>query len=283
MSRSAGVLILLLAVSAAFFPSCAGTNRAAVQQAGAESEQLLRDAHYQKAVEVYRAALREHPGDKAISADYARTITRIHEAAGFAMNKSDFASAERIYLILLENAPEFSKLSPAPAITRASLESNLKACRIARAEKTAHRNLEIGEFSKAIRARRGVLNSYPKDPGLAADYVRTIEKVKSTADEAFGKKDYALAGRALYALRASLPLFPGTEKTISLNPRVLNERLAVCRTALTREGLEYYRRGELKAAVFIWQSLLDFDPDNAQIIKSIESASAQIKKIQSSE
>jgi len=280
MRRPAGLLIWLLLASAAFFPSCAGTNKAAVRQAGAESEPLLRDARYQKALDVYRAALREHPGDKAIAADYARTITRIHEAAGSAMNKKDFAAAERIYLILLKNAQDYGKLSPAPACTRASLEANLKACRIAGARTKARRNLEKGEFGTAIRAYRGVLESYPKDPGLTADYVRTVENVKSSADDAFGGEDYDLAGRALYALKANLPLFPGTEKAISLSPRVLSERLAACRTALTREGLEYYRKGELKAAVAVWQSLLAFDPDNALIIKSIESASAQMKKIQ---
>ena len=134
MKRQAGVLILLLA-AVAFFPSCAGTNKAAVRQAGAESEQLLRDARYQKAVEVYRAALREHPGDKAIAADYVRTVTRVHDAAGIAMNNGDFAAAERIYLLLMKNAPDYERLSSAPAFTRVSLESELKACRIAAAKK----------------------------------------------------------------------------------------------------------------------------------------------------
>jgi tetratricopeptide (TPR) repeat protein len=280
MKRPAGALILFLAAAGAFFPSCAGTNKAAVRQAGAESEQLLRDAQYQKAVEVYRAALREHPGDKAIAADYVRTIDRVHDAAGIAMKNGDFAAAERIYLLLLKNSPEYEKLSSAPAFTRASLESELKASRIAGARKQARRNLEIGEFGTAIRACRGVLESYPKDPGLAADYVRSIENVRSSGEGAFTKRDYAPAGRAFYALKASVPLFPGTEKKISLDPRALDERLAVCRTALTRQGLEYYRKGELKAAIAVWQSLLVFDPDNAQIKKSIESASAQLKKIQ---
>ncbi|MHB8094146.1 MAG: hypothetical protein ACYDH0_04315 [Candidatus Aminicenantales bacterium] len=279
MKRQAGVLILLLA-AVAFFPSCAGTNKAAVRQAGVESEQLLRDAQYQKAVEVYRAALQEHPGDKAIAADYVRTVTRVHDAAGIAMKNGDFAAAERIYLLLMKNVSDYERLSSAPAFTRVSLESKFKACRIAAAKKQARRSLEIGEFGAAIRACRGVLESYPKDPGLAADYIKSIESVRSSGEGAFTKRDFALAGRAFYALKAGLPLFPGTGKTISFNPRVLDERLAVCRTALTRQGLEYYRKGELAEAVAVWRSLLVFDPDNAQIKKSIESASAQLKKVQ---
>jgi hypothetical protein len=51
---------------------------------------------------------------------------------------------------------------------------------------------------------------------------------------------------------------------------------------MTRQGLEHYRKGELSAAISAWRRLLLFDPENAQIKKSIESASAQLKKIKSS-
>jgi cytochrome c-type biogenesis protein CcmH/NrfG len=40
-----------------------------------------------------------------------------------------------------------------------------------------------------------------------------------------------------------------------------------------------YRKGNLKGAISVWESLLAFDPDNEQIKKAIETARAQLQQI----
>jgi cytochrome c-type biogenesis protein CcmH/NrfG len=57
-------------------------------------------------------------------------------------------------------------------------------------------------------------------------------------------------------------------------------KLKSCGTQLTREGLEQYRKGNLKEAIAAWQGLLQFDPDNAEIRKAVDTATEQLKKLQ---
>jgi cytochrome c-type biogenesis protein CcmH/NrfG len=56
--------------------------------------------------------------------------------------------------------------------------------------------------------------------------------------------------------------------------------LKKCRAQLTRDGLDQYRKGNLKEAIAIWQGLLQFDPDNAEIRKAVDTATEQLKKLQ---
>jgi cytochrome c-type biogenesis protein CcmH/NrfG len=48
---------------------------------------------------------------------------------------------------------------------------------------------------------------------------------------------------------------------------------------LTRKGLEEYRKGNLARAIAHWEGLLEFDPDNAEIRKAVETAVEQQKKL----
>ena len=52
-----------------------------------------------------------------------------------------------------------------------------------------------------------------------------------------------------------------------------------CRESLTKAGLAEYRKGNLEKAIAVWESLLVFDPDNAEIKKAVETAKTQLNEI----
>ncbi|MCK7476805.1 MAG: tetratricopeptide repeat protein [Candidatus Moduliflexus flocculans] len=62
----------------------------------------------------------------------------------------------------------------------------------------------------------------------------------------------------------------------------LVEVINVCRQGLTNSGLAEYRKGNLEKAIEIWDSLLAFDPGNAEIKKAVETAKAQLEKLRES-
>ena len=59
----------------------------------------------------------------------------------------------------------------------------------------------------------------------------------------------------------------------------MEDGLKKCRVQLTRDGLDLYRQGKLKEAIAIWQGLLEFDPDNIEIRKAVDTATEQLKTI----
>lgn len=56
----------------------------------------------------------------------------------------------------------------------------------------------------------------------------------------------------------------------------------VDRTRLKSEqrALDEYRKGNLAGAISIWKSILEFDPNNADIKKAINTATIQLKNLQ---
>jgi len=59
-------------------------------------------------------------------------------------------------------------------------------------------------------------------------------------------------------------------------------RMEADRTLLKSEqrALDEYRKGNLAEAIRIWKSILEFDPNNADIIKAIDTATIQLKNLQ---
>jgi tetratricopeptide (TPR) repeat protein len=279
--RKPAILALVAVIPLAWCSSCATPGRSAVVKLDAESARYLEAARYQEAIDVYRQARARYPDDKAVAAGFAKTLDGICDAGDKAIKSGDFAAAERIFIVLQNNIPVDEALVPPPSFTRAELEIRIKTSRVSLAVERADRSVRAGEFPKAVEGLRALVKAYPQEPLASAKAVGVLEKILTAAKSAGDKEDFPRAGLAYYSLRKSYPLFPGAGKKLSFNMEGLDSELGKCRTALTRRGLELYRSGELAAAISVWKSLLLFDPDNAQIKKSIESATAQLKRVRS--
>ncbi len=283
MRRMPRLILLLAAVPLAWLSSCATAGKSGPVKLDAESTAHFEAGRYQEAVDVYREVRQDHPGDKAVAANYSKTLDRILGAGDAAMKKGDFASAEKIYAILQKAVPGDEPVIPPPSFTRAGLETRIRSARISLAAGKADRCVRAGDFQKAVDGYRELLKAYPGEPAARSKVAGGLEAIRECGDAAMAKEYYSKAGMAYYPLWKSYPLFRKAGQKLSFNKESLDDHLAACRTALTRQGLELYRKGDLKAAISVWKSLLLFDPDNAQISKSIESATAQLNRIQSSD
>lgn len=72
--------------------------------------------------------------------------------------------------------------------------------------------------------------------------------------------------------------FADLSKRLSFNRDYLNTRLTYCKTALSKKGFEEYRKGNIDEAIGYWQDYLSIDPNNADIKKVVQTASAQRTK-----
>jgi tetratricopeptide (TPR) repeat protein len=181
---------------------------------------------------------------------------------------------------LFKNFRSFKRFEKSLSFTEESLMSKLKDFRSGQSKRQFQQSLQSGDYQNAIDVYRTALKAYPDDRAFTVEYAKSVEKIRSIGDAALAKENYALAGKVYYVLEKNLSSFGGIEKKLSFNKEGLKERIAGCRSALTKRGLEQYRRGDLTGAIATWKTVLVFDPDNADIKKSINTASVQLKKLE---
>jgi len=146
--------------------------------------------------------------------------------------------------------------------------------------KTAQGYLGAYEYHKALGTYQRAWNDNLDDARLGNDYIQVIEYVKKSADLAYEKEDFPSAGYLYYVLLQYFPPAGMRAGSFSFSKDTLHAGMKNCSKHLDMRGLEEYRRGNLKAAIATWKSILVFDAHNAEIKKAIQTASTQLKNLE---
>lgn len=146
--------------------------------------------------------------------------------------------------------------------------------------KTAQEYLRAHEYQKTLELYESAWNQNSNNTRLGHDYLQVIEYVGKNADRAFEKKDFPSAGY-LYSLL--LRYYPDNRmlvRSLSFSKDELNLSMKECSNRLNLQALGEYRKGNLKAAITIWKSILLFDIDNAEVKKALQTASTQLRNLE---
>jgi len=84
---------------------------------------------YQKAIDIYNVEYRKHPHDQALEREYVKSIENIKPVADKALDKKDFASAGRIYDVLLKNYAYFKGFESKLSFNSTHLNKKLSYCK----------------------------------------------------------------------------------------------------------------------------------------------------------
>jgi len=266
------------------WPACVTTDRALTRQVSVESQKSLAAGDFEKALSGFREAAKKNPGGPELRANYVRTVEAIKQAADRALGQRDYARAGGIFRILLENYGDFDAFATKLTFKKAHLETALKECRITAVDNAAAQAVKAGNFVKAIDLFLSALKENPGDAELTVKYRGTVDEIKAIADNAFVAEDFARAGKVNALLLKNFASFEGLKPPVVFDREALNGTVAACRERLTKTGLAEYRKGNLAKAIAVWEDLLSFDPDNAEIRKAVTTAKTQldgIKKKQS--
>lgn len=263
-----------------FFISCASSEKKVTfEPIITQSQQYIDEEEFQKAIDSYKEANEKYPDQSEILDNYIRAIEEIHNSAGKALEAAKFALAEKIYSVLLKNYSHFEGFDKSLSFTKESLNIGLKKNRISMTERQARKYFTEGNFEKAIDSFKARQQVYPNDSYLLARFIDLLERMNQLANDALSNKDYALAGKVYYALSKNYKHLEKFYKSSPFSKKSLDDELKNCKLQLTRKGLEQYRKGKLAEAISIWKGLLRFDPDNQEIKKAIDTATAQLKKL----
>ncbi len=143
----------------------------------------------------------------------------------------------------------------------------------------AQQNIEAGEYRKAIDIYSNEVQKQPKDQQLIKEFAKSLEGMRSSADRAAEKGDFAFAGHIYHVMHNNYAKFNSVASRLSFDPVYLNTKLTHCRKSLSTQGFQEYRQGNLSKAIAIWQSLLIIDPNNKDIKEVLRTATLQQKNL----
>jgi tetratricopeptide (TPR) repeat protein len=263
------------------FAACASANKAAVKQTSADSRQALAAGEYGKALELQKQIYQKDPRDKKVLADYVRTIEEAKTAADLAVNQARYGQAASTYHALHADWDGFSAFAEKLTFSKADLEAAFKSCRVALWGAQFRQELGARNYDKALAVYQTALKDYPGDKTLKAAYAGAVDEIETAGRKALTGQDHGLAGKIYALLHRNSASFKGLTTKAAVSRESLAEKVELCRSSLTKAGLAEYRKGNLGKAIAVWERLLAFDPENAEIKKAVETAKAQLGKLKS--
>jgi tetratricopeptide (TPR) repeat protein len=259
--------------------SCAPSKGPALKPDTSQAKRYFVVGDYEAAITAY-AALAEHY--RSVVNEYAEIIENIKAKADRAFDSADYSVAENMYSVLLNNYFRFEAFERPLSFRPPLLSQRILECQIVSSERRARQSLAAGDYQKAMDSYRSLPPEVLRESGVSAGLRRIMEELKRLADTALARKDFRAAGKGYAALWNDAPLAEQAGLSLSFPGSAAEEGIKKCRTQLTKEGLDQYRKGRLKEAIAIWQGLLEFDPENAEIRKAVETASGQLEKLKKS-
>jgi tetratricopeptide (TPR) repeat protein len=269
-------------ICAWLYSSCAAppaSRKPAFESSLQRGQQYYAAGKFQGAIDSYQAALRQFPDEKAVLNEYLKTLEGIWKHADRSFAAEDFAAAEMIYVLLVKNSAKFSRFSGSLPFSPQILVQKIQECRLSLFKRQAQQALQTADFQKVLDSYKVAPPGGAVDRASAAGYLKIVEEIKRLADEAAAKEDYIKAGIGYAVLRKEYPAAEKLGQALSFSGNSLDEGLKKCRAQLTQKGLEQYRQGKLQEAVSLWQGLLQFDPENDEIKRAVDTATEQRKKL----
>jgi hypothetical protein len=147
---------------------------------------------------------------------------------------------------------------------------------------SAERLASRGQFREALNEYKSLHARFPEDGKITASYRETVGSIMAGAETEYLRGNVAAAGRGYRILCDSYPDFSAFAASLSFDRAALRGKMDQCVNQLTNEGLQQYRRGEIKQAIALWRGILTFDPDNIEIRKAIDNAAAQDRTLRDS-
>jgi tetratricopeptide (TPR) repeat protein len=272
-------LILYFSFFLMFFSCVSKKKEVSVQPNLEVPRQHYAQGHFQKAIEGYSEALKRFPDESMVLENFSQVLEEIDRSADKAFQAEDYATAEQRYSLLLRNFSSFQTLEKRLSFDPEYLGHRIKDCLIARSKGPIQITFDAGDFMNALETYKLAIRAFPEENSLKQNLFEAVQELHKSGEKALEEKAYAAAGKMYTFLLNELQWIKNLEISFSFSSKSLEEGIKQCRIQLTRKGLELYRKKKLKEAISVWKSILEFDPENAEIKKAIGNAEEQMKKI----
>lgn len=166
--------------SAAFKNSSRKSIQALNQAANLAKEHIDAD-ECQKIIDIYNVEYRKQPHDQKLVREYVKGIENITLAAHKALDKKNFASAGRIYDVLLKNYAHFKGFENELSFNSTQLSEKLSFCKKA-LFKQGFKEYRKGNLSKTIALWEDLLTIDPQNSDIK-ESLRTAKLQQKNLEE----------------------------------------------------------------------------------------------------
>lgn len=272
-------LVIACCMLAVLF-SCAHPRKEEFEAIRAQSQQYYDAGEYQRALDSYRTLHTRYPKDSVVAESYISMFETIKKESDRAYGRGEYATAYKMYRLLPAYYDDLSRDKHKLSFSKSYLTARIKSAEMNLAEKTSHHYIASGDFQKALEVCSKIYQKYRKDAQSQKCLVTAASELGEKANTAYAKGEYAEAGKIYALLRKNAKTFKTAAIPATSDMQALDQRLVNCCNHLNRKGLELYRKGELRKALTVWKSILEFDPDNAEVKKTVDTTSEQIENMQ---
>ena len=235
---------------------------------------------FPEALAEYANFVEKHPVAPAAPERIQSAVERIKAEGDRRFAARDFARAEETYGLLAAGYPKYGFLKKSLSFGPDHLNRRIQECRKLLSEPRARDAMARGEYLTALDSYKVLSESVLRNPAQAATLRQIMDDIWDLANKSLARDDLVSAGKGFAVLWREYPLAEKAGLVPSFSRGDAESELKACRSELTRRGLDQYRKSNLKEAISIWQGLLQFDPDNGEIRKAVETAAAQLKKLE---
>jgi tetratricopeptide (TPR) repeat protein len=267
-----------------FLSSCGWSKKEQIQRqidhTNGQAQMEVEAGRFQRAIDICEEIYQKYPRDPTVRSGYIRTLESVKSSGDRAFEKNDFEMAGNIYEILVKNWSHFEDLSPSLSFKKSFLKKKGKTSECLLIGEQVPSYLKAGEFQRAIDICEEIYQKYPRDRTVRSGYIRTLESIKNSGDQAFEKNDFEMAGWIYQLLLKRVSSVTQLNDPFSFGREGLAAKIEYCKKILFENGLEEYRSGNLDQAISIWKMILTFDPKNQEVKRAVDMATLQLKNLQ---
>jgi len=144
----------------------------------------------------------------------------------------------------------------------------------------SRKSAAAGDYKKALDGFKEAVKKKPRAKQLTANYMRTVEDIKRTADGARGQKDYARAAGIYRILLDRYGDFGAFATKLTFKKIHLETGLKHCRVGLAdAQAQQAMKDGDMAKAVEVYQSALTDYPGDADLSAKCSAMIGDIKAL----
>lgn len=169
----------------------------------------------------------------------------------------------------------------------ATIPKNRRPARIENRHTPVKKNIdalvEKEEFARALEVIKGQVKSGKSELSFRNQYVASLNGLARKGVRLFSEKDYAPAGINFRKVMNHFPTHRAIWADMHYSPEDIRSYIKTCAEKLMEEGLMEYRKGNLEKAISIWETILKFNSTYSEAKRTIDTATIQLKNLESLE
>jgi len=137
-----------------------------------------------------------------------------------------------------------------------------------------------GDHQKAIEGYNEALLNHPDESSVIQSYTRTLERIKTSADQAYKEKKYASAIQTYTVLSKNYNHFKLFEKSLSFDSKYISLMLRKSRIARSKTlAQSAFKSSEYMEAIEAYSVSLQYYPNDQSLINSFVAIVTEIHQI----